>query len=339
MQLTELHQRDARVVRVAALLLVLSSLAGTGLTGTAQAADGSGPVWSTDFYAAEKESRQQNRPMIVHFYGNSCGPCRQMDRETLYTPEVTRALEQGHIAVKVNISNHPELQQRFQVDAIPSDLFVAPDGKVLFHAQGFQSKGTYLIFVSRSRERLKRHEEAQGAVVARNVPFPGQGANGAAGADGDNLPPVPTDDSEETEETTRTARRVSPDTEDVAAARVGMDGFCPVTLFNKRSWKQGSPDFVVDYQDQTFYLTGADERDEFQRNPTKYAPKLRGCDPVLLSEKSEYVPGSAKYGAFFDGELFLFETEESRKKFKSDPSRFSKIQHVMDLEDTDKRRL
>lgn len=334
MRRMELHRSAGRGIGWVLLVLAL-------LARPAWSADGAGPVWMTDFYAAEKQSQRQNRPMIVHFYGNNCGPCRQMERETLYTPEVTRALEQGHLAVKVNISQHPELQQRFGVDAIPSDLFVAPDGKVLFHAQGFQSKGTYLIFVSKSQERLKRHEEAKEGtgLIAQTVPFPGKSGLDSQRDEGAKLPPVPEDGPEMDPESQQTVRRVGPETEDAPAARIGMDGFCPVTLFAKRSWKMGSPDFVVDYQGQAFYLTGAEERDEFQRNPKKYAPKLRGCDPVLLSEKSEYVPGSAKYGAYFDGELFLFETSESRKKFKADPSRFSKIQHVMDLEDNDQRRL
>ncbi len=309
--------------------LVLACVAG----GPVSAGEGSGPVWMTDYYAAEKLSRAQGKPLIVHFYGNSCGPCRQMDRETLYTPEVMRTLEQGHIAVKVNISQHPELQQRYEVDAIPSDLFVAPVGKVLFHAQGFQSKGTYLIFVSRSQERLKKHLDSMGPVVAQTVPFSGK--SGSAGT-GEKLPPIPSGGDDESE---HVVRKVAPVAEEVAAPRVGIDGFCPVTLFTKRAWKIGSPDFVVEYQGQTFYLLGAEERDEFQRNPKKYAPKLRGCDPVLLSETSEYVPGSAKYGAYFDGELFLFETADSRKKFKADPTRFSKIQHVMHVEEDDTRRL
>ncbi len=298
--------------------LMLACVAG----GPISAGDSSGPVWMTDFYAAEKLSRSQGKPLIVHFYGNNCGPCRQMDRETLYTPEVTRELEQGHIAVKVNISQHPELQQKYDIDAIPSDLFVAPDGKVLFHAQGFQSKGTYLIFMSRSKDRLERHLAAMGPVMAQTVQYPGK--------TGEKLPPVPTDGADESE---HSVRKVAPVPEDVAAPRVGIDGFCPVTLYAKRTWTLGSPDFVVEYQGQTFYLSGTEERDEFRRNPKKYAPKLRGCDPVLLSETNEYVPGSAKYGAYFDGELFLFETADSRKKFKTDPTRFSKIQHVMRVDE------
>jgi YHS domain-containing protein len=41
------------------------------------------------------------------------------------------------------------------------------------------------------------------------------------------------------------------------------------------------------------------------------------------------VPGNTKYGAYFDGKLYLFESPESRTEFKKSPMRYVKTRHVL----------
>ena len=319
-----------------AALLLAALLPMCALTGSLHA-EAPGPVWMADYAAAHAKAKELGKPLIVHFYGSWCEPCKKMDRETLYTPEVTRAIEDGFVAVKVNITKHPELQKQFKIEALPSDIVVTPSGKVIYHTQGYQSKGTYVSFVKTSSDRFEKTGEKAAKVAAKTVPFSNAGS--------DKLPPAPVDlplaDELPARPETKVARADTPPAADKPAddSRVGMDGYCPVTLFNQRSWKLGSPDFIAEFQNQQFYFLSAAERDEFQKNPKKYAPRVRGCDPVTLSESNLYVPGTAKFGAFFDGELFLFEKAENRKKFKEDPSRFSKIQHVMNAEEEGKRRI
>lgn len=40
------------------------------------------------------------------------------------------------------------------------------------------------------------------------------------------------------------------------------------------------------------------------------------------------VAGSTKYGAYFDGELFLFASPENRERFKKTPYRFTRTRHA-----------
>jgi YHS domain-containing protein len=77
-------------------------------------------------------------------------------------------------------------------------------------------------------------------------------------------------------------------------------------------------------------------RDEFKANPGKYAPRLRGCDPVALVKSDLAVRGSVKFGAFYEGELFLFETADNRAAFRKDPVKFARLQHALKPEDVKK---
>ena len=66
------------------------------------------------------------------------------------------------------------------------------------------------------------------------------------------------------------------------------------------------------------------------------APRLLGCDPVTLAENDVAVRGSTQFGAFYDGALFLFESADSRTKFRKAPTRYSQLKHVVKPEDVKK---
>ena len=71
---------------------------------------------------------------------------------------------------------------------------------------------------------------------------------------------------------------------------------------------------------------------EFRNNPEAYAPKLLGCDPVILWESDRAVAGDIRYGAFFDDELYLFKTEERRRQFKANPEKYIRLQHAVKVD-------
>jgi YHS domain-containing protein len=103
-----------------------------------------------------------------------------------------------------------------------------------------------------------------------------------------------------------------------------------------RAWKTGNSDITLEHEGQTFYFTAPEKRDEFKANPAKYAPRLRGCDPVALVKSDLAVRGSVKFGAFYEGELFLFETFDNRAAFRKDPVKYARLQHTLKPEDVKK---
>ena len=53
-------------------------------------------------------------PVIVHFYANWCGPCKKLG------PILeSDAAKQNFCLVKVNVDDHPDLADKFQVKGIP----------------------------------------------------------------------------------------------------------------------------------------------------------------------------------------------------------------------------
>lgn len=113
----------------------------------------------------------------------------------------------------------------------------------------------------------------------------------------------------------------------------GLDGFCPVTLKRSRKWVKGRAGLTSNFKGIQYRFVSQEVLDEFTANPASFAPKLLGCDPVVLAESHRAIPGQTRYGAFFDEKLFLFSNSENRTRFKKNPLEFTRIQHAVKTED------
>lgn len=86
--------------------------------------------------AFEREVLQSERPTLVDFYADWCGPCRAMG--SLVDELAADAVGEANV-VKVNIDDAPELASRYEVQSIPT-FIVVRDGEVTNKLVGVQSK-------------------------------------------------------------------------------------------------------------------------------------------------------------------------------------------------------
>ncbi len=84
--------------------------------------------WVADWREAREIAQQQHRLVLLHFYSDSCPPCRKLERDVFPRPEVSRALATGYVPVKINVERFPELREHYKVDAYPADVIVTAAG-------------------------------------------------------------------------------------------------------------------------------------------------------------------------------------------------------------------
>ncbi len=159
-------------------LLVLATagvylLAGSGITSHDRI------DWRHSYNAAEAESSDTGRSMLVLFTADWCGPCKQMKAWVFSDPNIAEAIESRFIPVKVDLTREglPDqyLADRYQVRAIPTLLTLMPDGEPISFASGYLNKTELIDWLDTADARyaaiLKaRNDESQSAFVE---PAPG----------------------------------------------------------------------------------------------------------------------------------------------------------------------
>ncbi|MBS0265178.1 MAG: thioredoxin family protein [Planctomycetes bacterium] len=302
-------------------------------------------VWGHDFTAAEAEAAASGRPLVIHFHAKWCGPCKAMERDLLHTQAILKELDAKYVAVKVDTDKYPNLVQRFGIKGMPTDIVLSPEGKTLARTEGYDAstKAKYQQSIAKfgasvpksapaSKEPKREIASASVPAATERVPVPADklvpqpSEPRKVDVPRESVPTATTDDEIE-EEPVVMPKQSAP------VVDVAMDGYCPVTLRTSRTWKAGSKEFSLTHDGQVYYFTSSDKLAEFRANPDKFAPKVLGCDPVKLAESDLVVRGSTKFGAYYDGALYLFETNESRTKFKKTPTRYSQLKHTLKPED------
>lgn len=105
-------------------------------------------------------------------------------------------------------------------------------------------------------------------------------------------------------------------------SRLGLDGYCPVTLVNEMRWLLGKPQHRDSYEGCVYLFAGQEQKQEFQEQPERFAPVLSGYDAVLWFDEAKLVIGERKHGFFCSGSIWLFSSEECLQRFERDPNRY-----------------
>jgi thiol-disulfide isomerase/thioredoxin/YHS domain-containing protein len=300
--------------------------------------------WRHDFEKAHAEAKRLDRPLLVHFYADWCLPCQRMEREVLNDAELLQQFGSKFVAVRVNADRHEELLRRFNIQSLPSDVFISPDGRVLERTSGFQSRPLYLLRLELVDAKFTRLiQSTPSGQPITDSPSDTESDRGNTEFDRD----VETDNRRPrivarpmSQSRTVPGKALAGD-ETISAPKplVGLDGFSPVSLYNQRKWHKGREAFSAVYQETQYHMASAAELKEFRATPGRYAPRLLGCDPVVLQETDRALNGSTRYAAYFDGELYLFVSAKTRMQFKQSPLRYTRTRHVLRLENPQQTQL
>ncbi len=112
--------------------------------------------------------------------------------------------------------------------------------------------------------------------------------------------------------------------ENNSESRVGLDGFCPVTLQETESWTEGVAKWSVIHHGITYHLASSEQVQKFLANPEKYTPAMDGADPVLFAETGVRKIGTVDNCVVFEGQLFMFVNERNLNKFFENTSAYMK---------------
>ena len=100
--------------------------------------------WLYDIYKAQQIARQEQRLLLLHFYSDSCPPCRRLEQNVFPNPEVYRAMSLSYIPVKINGERARNIAMQYQVDRWPTDVITDSQGRVLYKTVSPQDPNRYV---------------------------------------------------------------------------------------------------------------------------------------------------------------------------------------------------
>ncbi len=102
-----------------------------------------------------------------------------------------------------------------------------------------------------------------------------------------------------------------------------LDGFCCVTLVDRKRWVKGDVRFGAIHRGRVYKFVSQEAQQRFLANPDAFSPVIQGNDPVLALDVRQAIPGSREHGLFYQNRIYLFSSEESLKRFQSSPGRYA----------------
>ncbi len=141
------------------LVIVLIMIAATSAALTAAAADKI--QWSSDLDAALALARSENKPVMIDFVADWCGPCKSMDASTFSNADVIRKA-QAFIPVRIDIDRQKAVAAKYNGLArayggagIPNILFLSGSGTKLKQIIGYKTAVQLLAAMNSVQKSMK----------------------------------------------------------------------------------------------------------------------------------------------------------------------------------------
>ncbi len=319
--------------------------------------------WQPDLNAARAAAAQSGRLVLVHFWAPWCEPCLRLEHDVLAQPGLGTAIAPQFVAVKINRDREPVLAQQLGVTSLPCDIVMSADGRILGRANGgvptVQEYFTRIMKLANpavagttpgsaaSPPSAVSNAPATGVPAAgppdqiSAAPAPAYGGRAASqaweaqpagqalaeGTANDPIAPSVAPPAEMPVGQGAPPQAMAGPAVDPAAfdPPLGLEGFCPVELYDQYRWTPGDVRYGAIFEGRTYLFAGPDEQRWFLENPARYSPVQGGLDTVAAIDQGQQLSGRREFGVVCGGRVFLFASRESLERFERDPERYATV--------------
>lgn len=126
----------ALVAGMLAMPLVMHSAPAEARTRRARKA--TGIAWAKSHAAAVQQAKANRRIIMVDFYTEWCGWCKELDKRTYTDPAVIK-LSRQMVSLKLDAENAgAKLAEQFKIDGYPTIIFMDASGREVHRVSGFR---------------------------------------------------------------------------------------------------------------------------------------------------------------------------------------------------------
>lgn len=279
---------------------------------------------------------RENKPVMLHFWNERCGPCMALEQYVFPNPLLAQAINSQFVCVKVNTMQTPEIHKKYGVTRWPWDVFVSANGMKLSERASIQNASQYTQYVNSVAKihqnfmNLAANDANSAVTQATNTTVETRGANSFASANSNTgfttstAPPTNSNvqsnsfapsgpnatansgssiEFQNHQGPARVQNRFFANQENKDQARgdtppVGLEGYCPVSMLRETRKVTGSKDWGCIHRGRLYFFANQAYRDIFMKDPDRYAPVLAGYDVVIFRDSGKLVEGKTEFGGF-----------------------------------------
>ncbi|MHB1558984.1 MAG: thioredoxin family protein [Isosphaeraceae bacterium] len=281
---------------VPALSIAAVMLCAPTLVSTAWATDPIPIAWRSDYGGALEEARATNRLVWIQFSGPWCPNCVRMERDSFPDADIIEHSQRSFIPLKLRSDVHEQLALAFNLSGLPATVLVTPDRQIVAVHQGYLGPDELDGLLSQS---VATWHEREASAKKKEAEAEKDGETADAGKPGTEKGKKP--------------------------PRLALAGYCPVTLRTDRKLVAGRAEHTVEHDGQVYRFAGEAQKAKFRQDPKRFIPVNRGNCPVTQVEQSVRRPGSPRWGLLYEGRLYVFASDEARRRFREEPSRYATV--------------
>jgi YHS domain-containing protein len=249
-------------------------------------------AWRDDYGSALEEARAAKRLLWVQFTGPWCPNCTRMERDSFPHPAIIEHARASFVPVKLRSDVHEALALHFNLSGLPATIIVAPNRDIIAVQQGYLGPDEFDAFL---RDSLARRPDK----------------------------PATTGPADTAVKPPKRDKRAQNHQE-----RLALAGYCVVSLVNERKLVEGKSDYSVRHEGRVYRFASLELVDRFKKSPERYVPANDGACPVEEIDRAHEHPGDPRWGILYRGHLFLFASEDNRRRFVKEPDRYSIVDVV-----------
>lgn len=106
---------------------------------------------------------------------------------------------------------------------------------------------------------------------------------------------------------------------------VALAGYCPVSLVVSRRLVSGQSSLSIVHEGRVYRFANESELKLFQSQPERFIPVNGGFCPVAAVDQGEARRGTPRWGAIFQGHLYLCADQASQRDFLKNPVRYAHV--------------
>lgn len=126
--------------------------------------------WLTDYEAAKKQAKEENKPILINFTGTDwCGWCIKIEKEIFSKDEFKAYAKENLILMEVDFpekkkqtaevkEQNKKLDKEFKIEGYPTIFLIDSEGKKLSEDIGYREGGAK-AYVDHLKELLAKKKE------------------------------------------------------------------------------------------------------------------------------------------------------------------------------------